>query len=171
MQRPFRILGVHHIAIGNADLGKLRHLWGDVLGLALSEPFTLASENVSGSIARLEAGPYTVEVDLLQPLDAGKKPAPHLPPLNHIAFWVDRLPEAVEWLSAQGVRFTPGGIRSGAEGREMAFIHPKASEEFPVGGEGVMIELVQAPPAVAAAFATINVAASSPASVHPISPP
>lgn len=155
MSRPFKILGVHHIAIGNAALGRLRHLWGDVLGLSLGSPFTLASENVSGSIARLEAGPYTVEVDLLQPLDADKKPAPHLPPLNHIAFWVDHLPEAVEYLTARGVRFTPGGIRKGAEGREMAFIHPKASEAFPVGGEGVMIELVQAPPGVVAAFAKI----------------
>lgn len=155
MSRPFRILGVHHIAVGNADLARLRHLWGDVLGLSLGAPFALESENVRGCIARLEAGAHTVEVDLLQPLDAGRKPAPHLPPLNHIAFWVDRLAEAVEWLSAQGVRFTPGGIRRGAEGREMAFIHPKASEEFPVGGEGVMIELVQAPPAVIAAYATI----------------
>ena len=86
---------------------------------------------MSGSIARLEAGPYTVEVDLLQPLDADKKPAPHLPPLNHIAFWVDHLAEALSGLTAQGVRFTPGGIRKGAEGREMAFIHPKASEAFP----------------------------------------
>ena len=160
MKRPFRILGVHHIAIGNTDLGRLRHLWGDVLGLSLGEPFTLASENVTGSIARLEAGPYTVEIDLLQPLDAEKKPAPHAPPLNHIAFWVDHLPEAYAWLTAQGVRFTPGGIRKGAEGREMAFIHPKASEAFPHGGEGVMIELVQAPPTVVAAFATIEASIS-----------
>lgn len=156
MSRPFKILGVHHIAIGSADLGRVRHLWGEVLGLPVGEPFTLESENVIGSIARLGAGPYTVEVDLLQPLDADKKPAPHLPPLNHIAFWVDHLPEAHAWLAAQGVRFTPGGIRKGAEGREMAFIHPKASEDFPVGGEGVMIELVQAPPQVVAAFATIT---------------
>lgn len=158
MSRPFRILGVHHIAIGSLDLNRLRHLWGEVLGLRLGEAFVLESENVTGSIARLEAGPHTVEVDLLQPLDADKKPAPHIPPLNHIAFWVDRLPEAVECLSAQGVRFTPGGIRRGAEGREMAFIHPKASEEFPIGGEGVMIELVQAPEAVVAAYATIEAA-------------
>lgn len=159
MSRPFRILGVHHIAIGNTDLARLRHLWGDVLGLTLGEFFVLESENVRGSIARLEAGPHTVEIDLLQPLDAERKPAPHSPPLNHIAFWVDHLPEAVDWLREQGVRFTPGGIRKGAEGREMAFIHPKASEEFPVGGEGVMIELVQAPTAVIEAFNTIAAAA------------
>jgi lactoylglutathione lyase len=155
MSRPFRILGVHHIAIGGADMSKLRHLWGDVLGLPVGDLFTLESENVIGSIAKLGVGVHAVELDLLQPLDADKKPAPHLPPLNHIAFWVDHLPEAHAWLVAQGVRFTPGGIRTGTEGREMAFIHPKASEDFPLGGEGVMIELVQAPPQVVAAFATI----------------
>lgn len=159
MSRPFKILGVHHIAIGSPDLSRLQHLWGEVLGLPLGETFTLATENVKGSIARLGNGAHVVEVDLLQPLDAEKKPAPHLPPLNHIAFWVDNLPEAVEWLTAQGVRFTPGGIRQGAEGREMAFIHPKASDEFPIGGEGVMIELVQAPAVVVAAYATIDAAA------------
>ena len=156
MNRPFRMLGVHHIAIGSPDLARLSHLWGDVLGLEIGPPFVLESENVKGRIARLEAGPHTVEVDLLQPLDADKKPAPHLPALNHVAFWVDHLAEAVEWLSARGVRFTPGGIRKGAEGREMAFIHPKASDEFPLGGEGVMLELVQAPPEVIAAFAKIE---------------
>jgi lactoylglutathione lyase len=41
----------------------------------------------------------------------------------------------------------------------MAFIHPKASNEFPICGEGVMIELVQAPPMVIAAYATIDAAA------------
>lgn len=156
MSRPFTVLGVHHIAIGNTDLARLRHLWGDVLGLSVGEPFTLAAENVVGSIARLEAGPYTVELDLLQPLEADNKPAPHLPPLNHIALWVDHLPEAVAWLTTQGVRFTPGGIRAGAGGRLMAFIHPKGSDEFPLGGEGVMIELVQAPSEVIAAFATLH---------------
>lgn len=155
MTRPFRILGVHHIAIGSPDLARLQHLWGDVLGLDTGETFVLASENVKGCIAKLGSGAHTVEVDLLQPLDADQKPAPHSPPLNHIAFWVDDLAEAVEWLTAQGVRFTPGGIRQGAEGRKMAFIHPKASDAFPIGGEGVMIELVQSPPHVITAFATI----------------
>ncbi|HTJ97605.1 MAG TPA: VOC family protein [Rhodocyclaceae bacterium] len=153
--RPFKILGVHHLAIGNADIQRLRHLWGDVLGLSLGENFVLESENVIGCIARLEAGAHTVEVDLLQPLNAESKPAPHLPPLNHIAFWVDHLAEAVTWLVAQGVRFTPGGIRAGANGRMMAFIHPKATDEYPIGGEGVMIELVQAPSEVIVAFEII----------------
>jgi lactoylglutathione lyase len=58
----------------------------------------------------------------------------------------------VQWLSAQGVRFAPGGIRKGASGHDICFIHPKADSAYPVGGEGVLIELVQAPPDVIAAY-------------------
>ena len=87
----------------------------------------------------------------MQPLDTARKPAVHEPPLNHVGLWVDDLPKAVEWLSAQGVRFAPGGIRKGAAGHDITFIHPKGNEASPIGGEGVLIELVQAPPDVIAA--------------------
>jgi lactoylglutathione lyase len=35
----------------------------------------------------------------------------------------------------------------------VCFVHPKSNEQFPYGGEGVLIELVQAPPAVVQALA------------------
>ena len=65
---------------------------------------------------------------------------------------MDALPEAVEWLNDKGVRFTPGGIRRGAAGYDVVFIHPKSKPEagFPYSGQGVLIELVQAPPEVIA---------------------
>jgi lactoylglutathione lyase len=53
------------------------------------------------------------------------------------------------------VRFAPGGIRKGAAGFDITFLHPKASDEFPIGGEGVLIELVQAPVEVVNAFAAL----------------
>jgi len=52
---------------------------------------------------------------------------------------------AMKWLEEQGVRFAPGGIRKGASGHDICFIHPKGNEGAPLGGEGVLIELVQAP--------------------------
>jgi hypothetical protein len=51
-----------------------------------------------------------------------------------------------------GVRFTPGGIRKGASGHNVVFIHPKGNEKFPISGCGALIELVQAPPDVIAAM-------------------
>jgi lactoylglutathione lyase len=69
----------------------------------------------------------------------------HVPPLNHIGIWIDDLPAAVKWMEGQGVRFTPGGIRKGAAGHDVMFIHPKGNDQCPIGGCGVLIELVQAP--------------------------
>ena len=94
----------------------------------------------------------------MEPIDPAAKPAVHTTPLNHIGLWIDDLPAAVQWLSANGVRFAPGGIRKGAAGFDICFVHPKSNDEFPVGGEGVLIELVQAPVEVIAAFATIAAA-------------
>ncbi len=135
----------------------------------------------------------------MAPLDPNKSPKPHIPTLNHIGLWVDDLKVAVEHLTKtyrpsrpplllcaafvtpfsfvwmhSGVRFAPGGIRKGAAGFDVAFIHPKVipasrgldldcsahrplsffcqgNEQFPLSGEGVLLELVQAPPEVIAA--------------------
>ena len=76
----------------------------------------------------------------------------HIPPLNHIGLWIDNLPAAVTWMESQGVRFTPGGIRKGASGHDVTFIHPKGNEKCPIGGGGVLIELVQAPKEVVEAM-------------------
>ena len=151
-ERPFRVLGIQQIAVGGLDKSRLRSLWVDTLGLELSGNFQSESENVDEDIAVIGSGPFQVEVDLMQPLNPEKKPMVQNPPLNHIGLWIDDLPAAVEWLTGQGMRFTPGGIRKGASGFDICFIHPKASDEFPVGGEGVLIELVQAPLEVRAAF-------------------
>lgn len=150
--KPFRILGLQQIAIGGVDKARLRALWVDVLGLTVKSSFISERENVDEDICELGRGAAAVEVDLMQPLDAAKKPAVHATPLNHVGLWVDDLRAAVEWMSAHGVHFAPGGIRKGAAGHDICFIHPKADEAFPVGGEGVLIELVQAPPAVVCAI-------------------
>ena len=150
--RPFKVLGVQQIAIGGPSKQRLRTLWVDMFGLALTGQFVSERENVDEDICAIGAGAFKVEVDLMQPLDPDKKPAVHSTPLNHVGLWIDDLPKAVEWLSAQGVRFAPGGIRKGAAGFDICFLHPKGNEEFPIGGEGVLIELVQAPPEVVSAF-------------------
>ena len=150
--RPFRILGLQQIAVGGLDKLRLRALWVDMLGIEATGTFRSVRENVDEDILAVGCGPFKVEVDLMQPLDAAKKPLVHDPALNHIGLWVDNLQEAVTWLTARGMRFTPGGIRKGAAGYDICFIHPKGNEATPLGGEGVLIELVQAPPDVIAAL-------------------
>lgn len=151
--RPFKILGIQQIAIGGLDKGRLEKLWVDMFGLEKTGTFQSERENVDEDICAIGQGPHKVEVDLMQPIDPEKKPAVHVTPLNHIGLWVDNLPVAVEWLSEQGVRFAPGGIRPGAAGYDITFIHPKSNDEFPIAGEGVLIELVQAPEDVIKALA------------------
>ena len=146
--RPFRILGVQQIAVGSRDKSALRRLWIDLLGLELAGHFRSERENVDEDIATLGGGPHRVEVDLMQPIDPEGRPRVHDPALNHVGLWVDDLRAAVAWLEGQGVRFTPGGVRKGASGHDVCFIHPKGDGPAPVGGEGVLIELVQAPPEV-----------------------
>ena len=150
--RPFKVLGIQQIAVSGLDKTRLRKLWVDTLGLELSGTYRSESENVDEDIAVVGSGPLKVEVDLMQPLDPDKKPRVQTPPLNHVGLWIDDLETAVAWLQARGVRFAPGGIRKGASGFDICFVHPKANEEFPIGGEGVLIELVQAPPEVREAF-------------------
>ena len=152
IDKPFKILGLQQIAIGGADKQRLKSLWVDMLGLTVKGNFVSERENVDEDICAMGSGVHEIEVDLMQPIDPDKKPAVHVTPLNHIGLWVDKLPEAVAWMTAQGVRFAPGGIRKGAAGHDICFIHPKGNEEFPLCGEGVLIELVQAPPEIVAAL-------------------
>jgi len=155
-KRPFKVLGIQQVAVGGPDKSRLRTLWVDTLGLEIEGQFRSEAENVDEDIAALGSGPFRVEVDLMQPLDPERKPSVHNPALNHIGLWIDDLPAAVAWLESQGVRFTPGGIRRGASGHDICFIHPKGNESSPIGGEGVLIELVQAPPDVRRAFEEIQ---------------
>ena len=157
--RPFRVLGIQQVAIGGPSKARLRTLWVDTFGLEVTGQFRSERENVDEDICALGSGPARVEVDLMEPIDPAGKPAVHTTPLNHIGLWIDDLPRAVEWLAREGVRFAPGGIRRGAAGHDICFVHPKGNDEFPIGGEGVLIELVQAPPEVIAAFETLARAA------------
>ena len=150
--RPFKILGLQQIAVGGLDKGALRHFWIDILGLESVGTYKSEKENVDEDIAVTGAGPFKVEVDLMQPIDPESRPKVHDPALNHIGLWVDDLATAVEWLEGQGVRFTPGGIRKGAAGHDVCFIHPKGNEDAPIGAQGVLVELVQAPDDVIEAF-------------------
>lgn len=151
-ERPFRVLGVQQIAIGGLDKKKMSKLWVDTLGLTPQGTFKSERENVDEDIVVAGSGPLKLEVDLMQPIDPEKRPKVQDPALNHIGLWIDDLPAAVEWLSANGMRFTPGGIRKGGSGFDICFIHPKGNAELPIGGEGVLIELVQAPPEVIEAY-------------------
>jgi lactoylglutathione lyase len=152
MERPFRVLGIQQVAIGGEDKSKLKNFWVDMMGLSITGNYRSEKENVDEDIARIGEGVYAVEVDLMQPIDPTKSPKVHDPKLNHIGLWIDDLQACVKWLTEKKVRFTPGGIRKGAAGFDVCFIHPKGNEEFPYCSEGVLVELVQAPQDIIQAY-------------------
>ena len=154
--RPFTILGLQQIAVGGSDKQALRRFWVDLMGLSYRDTFISERENVDEDICEMGAGDFMVEVDLMQPLDVNKKPRVDTPALNHVGLWVDDLAAAVDWLVEQGLRFTPGGIRKGAAGYDVCFVHPKGNDEFPLSSQGVLVELVQAPESVINAYKVIS---------------
>jgi lactoylglutathione lyase len=137
-----------------ARQGRLRRLWVDKLGLEVTGTFVSERENVDEDICALGSGPFKVEVDLMQPLDPeGKKPAVHATPLNHVGLWIDDLPAAVQLaLGAKVCALRPGAFARGQRVSTSAFCTPRQRGSSRSAGEGVLIELVQAPPEVVAAF-------------------
>lgn len=71
-QRPFKILGIQQIAVGGPSKDRLRRLWVDMFGLTVTGNFVSEKENVDEDITAMGSGPFKVEVDLMQPLDAAK---------------------------------------------------------------------------------------------------
>jgi lactoylglutathione lyase len=150
--RPFRVLGLQQVAIGGLERAPLRELWCELLGVELVGSYESEAENVREDILRVGPRDAAVEIDLMQPMDSARSPRVHEPALNHIGLWVDDLAAAYAYLSSVGVRFAPGGIRKGAAGHDVCFIHPKPSVAAPRSGQGVLIELVQAPAEVRSRF-------------------
>ena len=136
--RPFKVLGVQQIALGHLDKHVLTNFWSDTMGIPKVGNYQSEKENVDEDILQIGEGPHAVEIDLMQPIDPEKSPKVHKVPLNHFGLWIDDLPACVTYLEANGVTMAPGGIRRGAAGHDVAFVHPKSTG-------GVLLELVQHP--------------------------
>ena len=155
MNRPFKVLGIQQVAIGGPDKTRLQTLWVDMLGLEVTGTFKSERENVDEDICAMGAGPFKVEVDLMQPLDPEKKP--RFTPRRSTTSVCGSTTYRWRWSGSRpkGCVLRPGGIRKGAAGYDITFLHPKSNDEFPIAGEGVLIELVQAPPEVIEAYSQI----------------
>jgi lactoylglutathione lyase len=160
-RRPFMVLGLQQIALGSTHRAALEALWVDCFGLTQIGTFRSAAENVDELILSLGSGLAQVEVDLMQPVNPTGRPIIHEPALHHVGLWIDPLRSAVAWLVSQGVRIAPGGIRRGAAGHDVCFVHPKPSRFFPISGQGALLELVQAPATLVAAYRAAAASAQS----------
>ena len=98
-ERPFKVLGIQQIAVGGLDKQPLRKFWIETMGLQSKGNYRSEAENVDEDIAIIGTGSTKVEVDLMKPIDSGKRPKVHDPALNHIGLWIDDLAAARNWLS------------------------------------------------------------------------
>lgn len=128
------LTGIHHVAIAVPSLDAVLPLWTGPLGFKLHAVEVVAEQRVR--VAVLLLGGQRVE--LMEPLDEASPITAFLskrgPGLHHICLEVEGIAAVLAGLSASGMKLIDEAPRPGAEGREVAFVHPKATG-------GVLIEL------------------------------
>jgi methylmalonyl-CoA epimerase len=143
---------ITHIGIAVGSLEKRLAFWAQALGMELAGIETVASEKVR--VAMLPAGSSRIE--LLEAVSDDSAVARHIARrgegLHHVALEVSDIEEAVGRLERMGVTPIGEAPRAGAEGRRVAFLHPRDTG-------GVLLELVEG--AEGAALRETEIAAGS----------
>jgi len=123
---------IAHVGIALSSLGDLAPFLGKVLGLDEVE----INDSDGAKIAAFEAGESLVE--LLESSDSsspiGKFVAKKGPGIHHICFAVDDLEGTLARCAAAGIVLIDSVPRIGAEGKKIAFLHPKSTG-------GILVEL------------------------------
>ena len=133
---PFKILGIEHVGIAVKDLNSISEIFGELLGLDLHRREKVNDQQVITDI-------YHAGKDKLEFLKAtspdspiakflGKRPEG----MHHIALIVDNIQSALNYLNENDVQLIDKSPRIGAEGLQIAFIHPKSTG-------GVLVELCE----------------------------
>ena len=133
---PFKILGIEHVGIAVKDLNSISEIFGELLGLDLHRREKVDEQQVITDI-------YHAGKDKLEFLKAtspdspiskflGKRPEG----MHHIALIVDNIQLALNYLNENNVQLIDSSPRIGAEGLQVAFIHPKSTR-------GVLVELCE----------------------------
>jgi methylmalonyl-CoA/ethylmalonyl-CoA epimerase len=129
-----KILKLDHIGVAVKSIEEALKLYEGVLGLKLEEVETVEEQNVK--VAFLPVG--DTEIELLESTSPDGPIAKYIERkgegMQHLAFKVESIEDALKALKAKGVRLIDETPRMGAGGAKIAFVHPK--ETF-----GVMIEL------------------------------
>ena len=133
---PFKILGIEHVGIAVKDLNSISEIFGELLGLDLHRREKVDDQQVITDI--YHAGKDKLEFLKATSLDSpiakflGKRPEG----MHHIALIVNDIQSALNYLNENDVQLIDSSPRIGAEGLQIAFIHPKSTG-------GVLVELCE----------------------------
>jgi methylmalonyl-CoA/ethylmalonyl-CoA epimerase len=129
-----KILKIDHLGIAVQSIEEAKRLFQDILGLEFAGTETVAEQKVTTAFFPVGDS----EVELLESTDPEGPIAKYLEKrgegIQHIAFRVENLEEALAELKERGIKLIDEKPRKGAGGAKIAFLHPKATH-------GVLIEL------------------------------
>lgn len=131
-----KIKQIDHIGIAVKNIEQAGKFYRDILGLEIK-----GTENVAAQKVNVAFLPITdSELELLESTDPEGPVSKFINTrgegIQHIAFRVENIDEALKELKSKGIRLIDEEPRLGAGGARIAFIHPKESG-------GVLVELCE----------------------------
>ena len=134
-----RLIGVEHLGVAVSDAAAAGAAFRIAFGLDPGHTETLPEHGVRTEFYPLGRG---AEIEFIEPLDPGNSIGKYLERtgggIHHLALRVEGLDALLEAMKARGVRLIDERPRDGAQGKRVAFIHPKSMG-------GILVELVEQP--------------------------
>jgi methylmalonyl-CoA/ethylmalonyl-CoA epimerase len=131
-----KIKGIDHIGVAVKDLEATIQFYEQVLGLEVTEKMDHGQGRNRGAFVRVGQ----VDFELIENKDPQSAIGRHIEKrgegIQHIAFEVDRLEEAMADMKEKGIPFIDETPRPGARDSRIVFMHPKQTY-------GVLMELVE----------------------------
>ncbi len=131
-----KVKHIDHIGVAVKSIDQAGRFYTEILGLGIEEVEEVADQKVKVAFIPITDS----EVELLESTDPDGPVAKYIDArgegIQHIAFRVENIDEALEELKTRGVRLIDQAPRKGAGGAKIAFIHPKETN-------GVLIEICQ----------------------------
>ena len=131
-----KITHIDHIGIAVKSIEEGARFFTDVLGLRLEKVETVAEQKVKTGFFPITDS----ELELLESTEPDGPIAKFIDArgegVQHIAFRVENIDDALRELKEKGVRLIDQEPRKGAGGARIAFIHPKETH-------GVLVELCE----------------------------
>jgi methylmalonyl-CoA/ethylmalonyl-CoA epimerase len=131
-----KIKHIDHIGIAVKSIDEGKRFYTDILGLTMVKTQVVEEQKVKTGFLPITDS----ELELLESTEPDGPVAKYIESrgegIQHIAFRVENIEEALKELKDKGVRLIDQEPRKGAGGARIAFIHPKETH-------GVLVELCE----------------------------